>query len=133
MMCGRLAEASLLPAPVTEPSTTFHIIMRSFLIQIALTIGNVVKTNKGVRTNRAPHWSTCRGIAAARTRTCTHTCSQRAVGKRTCTADLVRSGIEWRVDGVAWRVIGAYRRVDGVAWLYSEVLAMSGLKGRKGY
>ena len=36
---------------VTGPSTTFPIIMRWFLIQIALNIGNVVKPNHFVRTN----------------------------------------------------------------------------------
>ena len=39
---------------VTEPPATFPIIILWCLIQIALNIGNVVKTDKMVRTNGAP-------------------------------------------------------------------------------
>ena len=42
------------PLQATEPSTTFPIIMRWFPIQIAYNIGNVVQTDKVVRTNGAP-------------------------------------------------------------------------------
>ena len=73
---------------VTAPSTTFPIVMRWFLIQIAQNIGNVVTTDQIVRTNGAPLLA---GLASC---WCTHArrrrCRWAAMSSRT--SELGRRG-----------------------------------------